>query len=297
MNTDNATSTIGIWSRVHGIRYVVGCPITVGGHLWGMIAVFSLDADPPPDDTEERLVEFVELLATAIANAENRNELLASSARIVAAADEARRRIERNLNTGPQRRLTALGEELRVTQATIDPSLGQLREQLAKTRRGLDSVLDDLREISRGLHPATLSRSGLQRALEALTQRSEVPAELSVRVDRLLPDHIQVAIYYTVSEALTNVAKYSRADARPRRPGPRRTTLKLRVNDDGVGGADPTRGSGLLGLKDRIESLGGTIEVISPSGGGTSLLVDVPVRPAAALVGLIPATFRPLSRA
>lgn len=280
VNTDHATSAIGVWSRVHGIRYVVGCPITVSGTLWGMIAVFSLDKNPPPADTEEHLLAFVELLATAIANAENRNELLASSARIVAASDQARLRIERTLNTGPQRRLTELGEELRATQSAVGPEPGGLREQLAKTARGLDGVLDDLREISRGLHPATLSRSGLSSALEALTQRSEVPAELDVRVDRRLPDHIQVAIYYTISEALTNVAKHARADSVCIALAVADTTLRLRINDDGVGGADPTRGSGLLGLKDRIESLGGTIKVVSPSGGGTTLLVEVPVPPA-----------------
>jgi signal transduction histidine kinase len=277
VNTDEATSTIGVWSRVHGIRYVVGCPITVSGHLWGMIAVFSLGEQAPPSDTEERLMEFVELLATAIANAENRNELLASSARIVAAADEARRRIERDLNTGPQRRLTALGEELRDTQAIIAPEEEHLRGQLSHTVKGLNSVLDDLRKISRGLHPATLSRSGLLRALEALTQQSEVPVGLDVRVDRRLPDHIQVAIYYTVSEALTNVAKYSHAAVVHITLTLEKGTLKLRVNDNGVGGADPARGSGLLGLKDRIESLGGRLKVISPAGGGTSLLVDIPV--------------------
>jgi signal transduction histidine kinase len=277
VNTDEATSTIGVWSRVHGIRYVVGCPITVSGHLWGMIAVFSLDPEPPPDDTEDRLVEFMELLATAIANAENRNELLASSARIVAASDEARRRIERNLNTGPQHHLKTLGQDLMRTQATVGPELDHLKDQLANTARGVDSVLDDLNEISRGLHPATLSRSGLRRALEALTQRSEVPARLTVHIHRNLPDHIQVAIYYTVSEALTNVAKYSHATKVNIDLTLEHATLKLRINDDGVGGADPTRGSGLFGLKDRIESLGGTIRVISPTGGGTSLLVDVPV--------------------
>lgn len=277
MDTEGVTSMIGTWSRTHGVRYVVGCPITVGGRLWGMIAVFSADCEPPPDDTEERLAAFVELLATAIANAENRNEILASSTRIVAAAEEARRRIERTLGDGPQRRLAALGEELRSAQELVEPGDEQLRGRLARTVKGLDAVLDDLREITRGLHPAALSRSGLQRALEALTQRSEVPATLTTHVDRRLPDHLQVAIYYTVSEALTNVAKYSHADrvqVELRLDGPR---LKLRVTDNGVGGADPTRGSGLYGLKDRIESLGGTIEVISPPGGGTSLVVDVPV--------------------
>jgi signal transduction histidine kinase len=277
VNTDLSTSTIGVWSRMHGIRYVVGCPIMVGGHLWGMIAVFSLGSEPPPDDTEERLLEFVELLATAIGNAENRNELLASSARIVAAADEARRRIERNLNTGPQRRLMSLAEELRAVEASVPSGQEHVREQLSKSVRGLESVLDDLQEISRGLHPTTLSRSGLRRALEALTQRSETPAELNVDVDRRLSDHIEVAIYYTVSEALTNVTKYSHATMVHIDLTVEDTMLKLRVDDDGIGGADPTRGSGLLGLKDRIEALGGTIEVISPAGGGTSLLVDVPI--------------------
>jgi signal transduction histidine kinase len=277
VNTDRATSRIGVWSRVHGIRYVVGCPITVGGHLWGMIAVFSLSSEPPPDDTEEHLLEFVELLATAIANAENRNELLASSARIVAAADEARRRIERNLNTGPQQRLTALGRELRLVESSVPPGQEQLKEHLATTVKGLESVLDDLREISRGLHPMTLSRSGLRHALEALAQRSEVPAELNVRVDRRLSDPIEVAIYYTVSEALTNVTKYSRATLVRIDLAMEDTTLKLRVDDNGIGGADSSRGSGLAGLKERVEALGGTIDVVSPLGGGTLLLVSIPV--------------------
>jgi signal transduction histidine kinase len=273
----HATSILGTWSLENGIRYVVGCPITVSGHLWGMIAVFSANTEPPPKDTEERLAEFVELLATAIANAENRNELLASSARVVAASDEARRRVERTLNTGPQQRLMTLGTELRLARDLVEPAEEDLRDQLTRTVKGLDSVLDDLKEISRGLHPATLSHSGLERALESLAQRSEVPAELTMRVDRQLPDHVQVAIYYTVSEALTNVAKYSHADRVRVDLRLDETRLKLQVTDNGVGGADPTRGSGLFGLKDRIEALGGTMKVISPSGAGTSLFVDVPL--------------------
>ena len=277
VNTDTSTSLVCTWARENGIHYVVGCPIMVSGRLWGMIAVFSPDPEPPPDDTEERLVEFVGLLATAIANAENRNEVLASAARIVAATDEARRRIESDLNTGPQRRLTALGEELRLTRSAIGPGRGDLREQLARTTKGLDGVLDDLRKISRGLHPAALSRSGLRRAMEALTQRSEVPTELTMRVDHPLPDHLQIAIYYTVSEALTNVAKYAHADAVRVGLTLDATTLRLRIADNGIGGADPSRGSGLVGLKERIESLGGTMKIISPFGGGTSLLIDIPV--------------------
>lgn len=277
VNTDRSTSVIGRWSRENGIRYVVGCPITVGGRLWGMIAVFSAETEPPPDDTEMRLAEFVDLLATAIANAENHNELLASSARILAASDEARRRIERTLNTGPQQRLTTIGEELRQARKLVDPGEKDMRDHLARAVRGLDNVLDDLREISRGLHPAALARSGLHVALEALTQRSKVPAELTVRVGRPLPDHVAVAVYYTVSEALTNVAKYSHAERVQVDLRLDATRLELRITDDGVGGADPARGSGLSGLKDRIEALGGTIQVISPAGGGTSLLVDVPI--------------------
>lgn len=276
LDTARSEGAIGRWYRANGIHYVIGIPIMVSGRFWGMIAVFSADAEPPPEDTEDRVARFVGLVATAIANAENRNELLASTARIVAASDEARRRIERSLKTGPQRRLMLLGEKLRLAQAAIEADHEDLRQQLSRAAMDLESVLDDLREISRGLHPTTLSRSGLRQALEALTQRSEVPVDLTVQVDRHLPDHVQVAVYYTVSEALTNVAKHARATAVSVRLRLEHATLRLTVDDNGVGGADPSRGSGLSGLKDRIEALGGTIEVISPSGCGTRLAVGIP---------------------
>ena len=276
----HASGPIAEEARKLGIRSSVGCPIVVGGRLWGVIAASSKREAPFPADTESQIAEFTELVATAIANAESRSELAASRARIVAAADEARRRIERDLHDGAQQRLVSLALRLRLAASAIPPDLGEVREGLAQAGSELDEVLDDLREISRGIHPAILSEGGLGPALKTLARRSSVPVELAVRVDERLPERIEVAAHYVVSEALTNAAKHARASVVHVDVDAYDGALRLSIRDDGVGGADPARGSGLIGLKDRVEAVGGTIVVESPEGNGTSLLVALPVKEA-----------------
>jgi signal transduction histidine kinase len=255
----------------------VGTPILVEGRLWGVVIAGSSRVQPLPPDTEARLADFTKLLATAIANAESRAALAASRARVVAAADEARRRIERDLHDGAQQRLVSLGLQLREARAAVPKQLGELDRNLAYVADGLASVGEELREISRGIHPAILSDGGLGPALRALARRSTVAVELDVRPDRRLPERVEVAAYYVVSEALTNAAKHAHASAVHVDVDAGDSIVKLAIRDDGVGGADPRRGSGLIGLTDRVEALGGRIEMASPVGSGTSLMVRIPI--------------------
>jgi signal transduction histidine kinase len=195
----------------------------------------------------------------------------------VAAADETRRRIERDLHDGTQQQLVSLMLELRAVQAAVPAQLGELGSGLGHIAEGLAGVFDRVREISHGIHPAILSERGLQPALKALGRRSAVPVELDLRAGRRLPRPVEVAAYYAVSEALANAAKHAQASVVHVELDAPGTILRLAVRDDGVGGADPARGSGLVGLSDRIEALGGTLHVTSPPGGGTTLLIEIPV--------------------
>jgi signal transduction histidine kinase len=229
-----------------------------------------------PVDTEARLANFTELVATAIANAETHADLAASRARIVAAADETRRRIERDLHDGTQQRLVTLGLELRTLQGAMPPELGELERQLSHVTEELTSVFEELREISHGIHPAILSKGGLVPALRALRRRSARPIELDVHVERRLPEPVEVAVYYVVSEALTNAVKHARASVVHVELAASDSTVRLVVDDDGIGGADLGKGSGLVGLRDRIDALGGTLQVTSPVGHGTKLLIEIP---------------------
>jgi signal transduction histidine kinase len=237
--------------------------------------------EPLPADSEARLASFTELLGTAIANAESRAALAASRARIVAAADDARRRIERDLHDGTQQRLVSLGLELRVAQAAVPPHLGELEDELSRIAEGLASVFDELREISHGIHPAILSERGLGPALRTLARRSAVPVELDLRDERRLPEQVEVAAYYVVSEALTNAAKHAHASLVNVELEAHNAVVQLAIRDDGIGGADPGHGSGLVGLSDRIEALGGTLQVTSPTGNGTTLLIQIPIETSA----------------
>jgi signal transduction histidine kinase len=255
----------------------VGVPIVVDGHVWGVAMVGSLRGESLPPDTEARMRDFADLVATAIANAATRAELIASRARIVAAADEGRRQLERDLHDGTQQRLIGLGLQLRVAESSVPPELPVLRNQLGDIVSGLTGVSTDLREISRGIHPAILSKGGLGPALKVLTRRSAVPVILDLAIDRRLPDSVEVGAYYVVSEALTNVAKHSRAAQVAVRAHAEDHALRMSIQDDGIGGADFGRGSGLLGLRDRVEALGGKLRIQSPAGSGTSLDITIPL--------------------
>jgi signal transduction histidine kinase len=263
--------------REAGMRSAVGTPVIVEGHLWGLVGLNSGVEQPLPADTEDRLASFTELVATAIANTESRAELMASRARIVAAADQTRRRIERDLHDGTQQQLVSLMLELRMAEATEPSEADELKAQLARTAHGLRGVLEDLQEISRGIHPAILSKGGLEPALRTLARRSALPVTLDLRAGRRLPEPVEVAAYYVVSEALANAAKHAQASAVHVELDAHDAALRLAIRDDGDGGADPAQGSGLIGLSDRIQALGGTFQVTSPPGGGTALLAEVPV--------------------
>jgi signal transduction histidine kinase len=256
------------------LRSAVAMPIHVHGRLWGLIAVGSGEGPLPPD-TEQRMTEFTDLVATAVANAQSRAELMASRARIVAASDEVRRRIERDLHDGAQQRLIGLALRLR-SAAAPSSERADMRTEIADVAAELLGVIDDLREISRGIHPAILSEAGLRPALRALGRRSAIPVEMDVRVDGQLPEPVEVGAYYVVSEMLANAAKHARASVVQVDAETSGGMLRVRVRDDGVGGADPVRGSGLLGLKDRIEALGGTFSVHSPAGCGTTVTCELP---------------------
>ena len=266
-----------LWRPGFRVRSVVAVPITVEGRLWGVMAVASTGDDPPPPGSEDRLSGFTELIATAIANTESRAELKASRARIVAAADEARRRIERDLHDGAQQRLVSLTLELRGAQARVPPELPELVTDLDKTAAEITEVLDELREMSRGLHPPILAKGGLEPALKTLARRSAIPVDLDIRTKGRLPQSIEVGAYYVVSEALTNAAKHAHASSVAVDVDRTDGVLSVSVRDDGVGGADFAGGSGLVGLKDRVEALGGRIRVDSARDGGTAIQVELPL--------------------
>jgi signal transduction histidine kinase len=233
--------------------------------------------EPLSVNTEARLTAFTELVGTAIANAEAQAALAASRARIVAATDAARRRIESDLHDGVQQRLASVARQIRVAQAVVPPAADELAAALEVVAAEIGGVLDELREIARGLHPSALADGGLHPALMTLAHRSAVPVRLDVRVDRRLPDQIELAAYYVIAEALTNAAKHADASEADVRVESGEGLLRVRIRDDGRGGADLTRGSGLVGLTDRVEALGGRFALDSPRGAGTAVQVVLPL--------------------
>jgi signal transduction histidine kinase len=267
-------------AREVGLHSLAGAPITVDGAVWGLVTIASTDG-PIPDQAEDRLAEFTELLGTAIANTQSRTELSASRARIVAAADETRRRLERDLHDGIQQRLVSLALKARTIEMMTPQPMDEIQDELSLLADGLGTALDELREVSHGIHPAILSEAGLGPALKALARRSAVPVELDLKLGPQLAERVEAAAYYIASEAITNVAKHAQATVIDMRADGCNGALTLSIRDDGIGGADPSRGSGIIGLKDRVEALGGTISVLSPPGHGTALHVQLPADPLA----------------
>jgi signal transduction histidine kinase len=274
---DKAPGPAAEYIRRLGMRSGVGVPIMVDGRVWGAAIVGSSEHDPLPSDVESRVGDFADLVTTAIANAEAHGQLTASRARIVTAGDDARRRFERDLHDGAQQRLVSLGLKVRSAEASVPSDLASVREQLAEIVEGLTGVSTDLQEISRGIHPAILSRGGLGPAFRMLARRSSVPVELDLDVDQRLPESVEVAAYYVVAESLTNAVKHAQASEVRVTVDTDGRNVRVSIRDDGVGGADSGRGSGITGLTDRVEALGGHLQISSPTGCGTSLLATIPL--------------------
>ena len=262
--------------RAAGIASAVAAPITVAGNMWGAIVATTARPYSFPPDTELRVAGFAELVADALASADAREQLAASRAHIVEAADSERRRLERNLHDGAQQRLVSLALVLAKVEANLRADPGAATRLLQAARKELQLAIDELLELARGIHPAILSDRGLAPALQALIARTPLSVDLDATGSRF-PKPVEAAAYYLVAEGLTNVAKH--ADARTVSVRVLRSDegVEVSVTDDGAGGAEVAAGSGLEGLADRLEALGGRLEVTSPPGGGTRLVGIIPL--------------------
>ncbi len=272
---EGMSGTLAAQLRELGFKSAVGAPVTLGGRLWGAVLVSSVHPEPFAEGAEQRIADFAELAAQAIANAQARADLAASRQRIVEAGDGERRRLERNLHDGAQQRLVSLSLNLRLAarRCADDPDS---RAAFDRAGEELAQALEELRELARGIHPAILSDRGLEPAIEALASRASLPVAIAIGIDDRLPEQVEAAAYYVVAEALTNAAKY--ANATEVRVDISRSdgVTRIEVADDGIGGAVTDRGSGLRGLADRVEALGGRLVLDSPEGAGTTVRADIP---------------------
>ena len=260
--------------RLMSYRSSVSAPIVVAGILWGAVGIASVE--PLPVDTEARLSAFCELVSLAVASAQARADLSASRARLVKAGDEQRRKLERNLHDGAQQRLVSLALTIRLARRQLESGSDAVAASLEGAAKELDLALEELRELARGLHPAALTEQGLGPALTGVANRLPIEVDVSAPEERL-PENIEATAYYIVSEALTNVVKHAEATRARVDMALAGDVLKFEVTDDGRGGADPSGGSGILGLRDRAEAVGGTLFVISPPGKGTVVTAQLPL--------------------
>jgi PAS domain S-box-containing protein len=271
----NATGPLAAYTRDAGIGSTVGSPIVVDGRLWGAMIAATRSDEPMPRTTESRMGQFTELMATAISNVQARSDLAASRARIAAAADEERRQVVRDLHDGAQQRLVHTVLTLKLARQALGNDAERGSALVTEALAHAESAIAELRELAHGILPGALSRGGLRAGVEALASRMPLPIECDLSVDRL-PPAIEASAYFVIAESLTNVVKHARASAATVVARVHDGTLRIRVQDDGVGGARPG-GHGLLGLADRLAVLGGRLLVETPADGGTLIAADIPI--------------------
>ena len=275
-NFDDVGGDVAAAMRRLGLRSGVAGPVIVDGRIWGALVVCSAASVPLPAGTEDRVAAFAQLISLAIENAETREELAASRARLVAAADEARRRIERDLHDGAQQRLVATALTLTLLDRRLGDDSDEVSSLLASAREELGRGLEELRDLARGLHPAELTDHGVEAAVRSLVNRVPVAVDFRAEVPERLDATIEAAAYFVVSEALTNVVKYAEATSASVELKLTDDTLVVTIADDGIGGAELDGGSGLRGLGDRVHAVGGLLQVSSPPGEGTRLRAELP---------------------
>jgi signal transduction histidine kinase len=273
---EDAAGPIADAARKRGIRSALGSPIVVDGRLWGAIVTATSRAVRVGADAEARIAEFTELVATAISNVQARSDLAASRARIVAAADEERRQVVRDLHDGAQQRLVHTVVTLKLARRVLDQDRHQAAALLEEALQHAESATEEVRELAHGILPSVLTDGGLGAGVRALASRISIPVEIDIAVDRL-PHAVEATAYFIVAEALTNVAKHSRAQRATVTANLNRRNLLVQVGDDGIGGAR-VDGTGLVGLRDRLAVLDGTLQVESPADGGTLIAASIPVR-------------------
>ena len=257
--------------RRYGFVSAVGAPIMVAGRLWGALMASSTEAYSFPDGTEQRIADFAELVTAALANADAREQLAASCARLVEAGYAERRRLERDLHDGAQQELVGAAMTLRMAQQKLPADGGEAQHLVQAAFEQVEAGLRDLRELAAGIHPSVLTDRGLPAAIEALATRSPIAVRLGPLAPERLPASVETTAYFLVAEALTNVAKHAHSDLASVSVRLDGDWALVEVRDDGVGGADPEAGSGLRGLADRVGALGGTLDIHSPPGAGTTI--------------------------
>jgi signal transduction histidine kinase len=262
--------------RANGYRAAVAAPIIAGGRTWGALLVAARSAAALAPDAERRLGDFAELMALGLESAEAREQLKASRVRMLEAAVKERRRLERNLHDGAQQRLVALALQLAVLERQLGTVPEAVRDLARSARRELDVAMQELRELARGLHPAVVTERGLMAGLRSLASTATLDVAVHGTLDERLDEAVEACGYFVAAESITNVVRHAaaaRVDIRVRRlPG----ALRIEIEDDGRGGADPGAGSGLRGLADRVEALGGRFEVRGGQAGGTVVSAVLP---------------------
>jgi PAS domain S-box-containing protein len=269
-----ASGRIGEFARRAGVRSAVGAPVVVEGRTWGVLVAIWADREAPPHDTDHRMASFAELVGTAIANADSRDQLTASRARLLAAGDDARRRVVRDLHDGAQQRLVHTILKLKHAQQVLHRDLSDAETLLAEALGSAEEATAEMRELAHGIMPSVLTRGGLRAAVDAFVSRVDLPVDVDISSERF-PTDIEPTAYFIVAEALTNVLKHARATRATVRAAVDDDVLTLEVHDDGVGRADP-EGHGLMGIADRVEALGGQLRIDSADGEGTVLIARLP---------------------